>query len=122
MGFEEALALVESAIGPGSLTDLQEQVLRHAWDGKSYIEIADTLGYGPDYIRHVGQQVWKMLSETFGEKVSKTTFRAALRRYAHRISEDPLTLQAQQDNDADQIEEIESQAIELEPSLAHSPR
>ena len=81
MDFDEALELVESAIKPKQLTDLQEMVFSLSWVGKSYVQIADETGYGQDYVRHVGQQLWTILSEAFDVRVGKSTLRTALRQY-----------------------------------------
>ncbi|MBE9030149.1 NACHT domain-containing protein [filamentous cyanobacterium LEGE 11480] len=93
MDIEKALGLIEASISPVNLTDLQELILCHAWDGKSYSQIADITGYEPCYIRHVGQQIWRMLSEALGEPVSKSSFRSTLRRYANRFDQSSTSKQ-----------------------------
>lgn len=63
------------------LTDIQKIVLRGAWQGYTYEEIADREGYSEKYLkRDVGPRLWKILSEALGEKVSKKNFRTALER------------------------------------------
>ena len=77
---EEALHLVDNAIKPERLNSVQELILTQCWAGKTYQEIADVSGYDPDYIRVVGSRVWQLLSEAFGEKISKNNFRSILRQ------------------------------------------
>jgi hypothetical protein len=63
------------------LTDIQKTVLKGAWQGYTYEEIADEEGYSDKYLkRDVGPRLWKILSEALGERVSKKNFRTALQR------------------------------------------
>ena len=80
MNIEEALDLVDKALKPERLNDLQELVFRESWEGKTYQEIGWSTGYDNDYIRLVGFQLWQALSDAFGEKVTKNNFRSILRQ------------------------------------------
>lgn len=84
MTSEEALAtldtLLRQGVVKGGLSDLQEQVFRQSWEGRTYQEIAETSGYDADYIRDVGCKLWQLLSKTLGEQVTKNNLRAVLRR------------------------------------------
>lgn len=82
MTLDEAIAIIDAALKPARLNDLQETVFRQSWLGKTYQEVAREAGYDPDYIRGVGFQLWQMLSEAFGEKVTKNNFRSVLRQQA----------------------------------------
>ncbi|MBD1911980.1 MULTISPECIES: NB-ARC domain-containing protein [unclassified Leptolyngbya] len=65
------------------LSDLQRAMLRESWSWQrlSYDQIADSYGYSSTYLKHdVGPKLWKLLSEVLGEKVTKTSFRAAIER------------------------------------------
>lgn len=77
---EEALYLVDNAIKPERLNSVQELILTQCWSGKTYQEIAAASGYDPDYIRVVGSRLWQLLSESFGEKITKNNFRSILRQ------------------------------------------
>jgi WD40 repeat protein len=83
--FDELLILIDSAVYAKThrhLKDNEVLVLRGAWNGQNYEEIADTHHYTAKYLRQdVGPKLWKLLSEVLGEKVSKPSFRAALERY-----------------------------------------
>src|SRR5207237_2659812 len=65
------------------LNDVQSVVFLETWAGHSYKQIAEQLGYQLDYIKQVGSQLWRSLSQTLGEPVSKRNLQAALRRYQH---------------------------------------
>ncbi len=56
------------------------QVLRGAWDGKTYDAIASESHLAVKYIGEVGGKLWNNLSEALGEEVKKTNFRQALQR------------------------------------------
>jgi hypothetical protein len=79
MTVEEALVIVDVALGQKHLSDLQELVFRQSWQGQTYLEIAESAGYDPDYLKDVGFKLWQLLSKAFGEKVSKSNIQSFLR-------------------------------------------
>lgn len=80
MNIRQAIAVLDTILRPGVINDVQEIVFRQSWEGKTYPEIAESFGYDVDYIKNVGSQLWKLLSNQLGEKVSKSNFRSVLRR------------------------------------------
>ncbi|MEW6497474.1 MAG: NB-ARC domain-containing protein [Cyanobacteriota bacterium] len=82
---QEALTLVDTflrSVNQGQrLNDIQSEVFVQTWAGRSYRDIAQQLGYQLDYIKQVGSQLWRSLSQTLGEPVSKRNLQAVLRRY-----------------------------------------
>lgn len=80
--FEVALRVADEAVFSQTsrhLKNIEVAVLRGSWNGQSYDQIADTVGYAPEYIKHdVGPKLWKLLSAALGEKVSKTNLMAVL--------------------------------------------
>ena len=82
---QEAIALVDTLLCSANLgqklNDVQSVVFTETWAGRSYTEIAKQLGYQHDYIKQVGSHLWRILSQIFGEPVSKRTIQAVLRRY-----------------------------------------
>lgn len=81
MDIEAVLAFVDTCLQPKQLCDLQELVLRGVWAGHSYDEIAESSGYTSEYIKHIGAQLWKLLSKALGERVTKGNVHAVLRRH-----------------------------------------
>jgi hypothetical protein len=64
------------------LSDIETGVLRGAYEGKTYEEIGEELGFTEIYInKDVGNPLWRNISKGLGEKVSKTNFKQALKRY-----------------------------------------
>jgi hypothetical protein len=82
---QEALTLVDNLLHSANhrqrLNDIQSVVLQETWAGRSYADIAQQLGYQHDYIKQVGSQLWRSLSQAIGEPVSKRNLQAVLRRY-----------------------------------------
>ncbi len=78
MTVEEALAILERTLPPGSLNAVKTLVFRHAWEGKGYADIAEGAGYDPDYIKSAAAGLWHSLSEVLGQKVTKRNFRALM--------------------------------------------
>ncbi|HCF27346.1 MAG TPA: hypothetical protein DEV81_09125, partial [Cyanobacteria bacterium UBA11049] len=109
MTVEEALATVEAILGKESLNDLQEIIFRCCWEQKSYGEIAESCGYDADYIKYVGFQLWKKLSEAVGEKITKSNLRAALRRKTQLTNRLPDTKNM---NNGSQIAEVNIHTIQ----------
>lgn len=84
MGADEGLELVDQLVFSATndhLTDLRRDVFRGAWSGQTYEEIAESLGYTEAYVKEEGANLFRLLSEALGERVTKTNFRSALARY-----------------------------------------
>ncbi|MEH2143906.1 AAA-like domain-containing protein [Nostoc sp.] len=79
MNIEEVLVTLDTFLEHG-LSDVQEIVFRKAWEGQTYPDIAESCGYDANYIKDVGSKLWKLLSQAFGEEVTKSNFRSVLRR------------------------------------------
>jgi hypothetical protein len=84
MTAEEALALLDSLLPGQQLKDVQELVFRYVWQGWSYPKIAEHTGYETGHIRDVGSQLWKQLSQAFGEQVTKKNVHLVLRQRAEQ--------------------------------------
>lgn len=85
MAESNAIIIVESLLRSNGanegLNDLQSLIFEKAWDGYTYQQIADEVGYDHDYVKHVASQLWKLLSKASGETVSKRNIRSVLRRF-----------------------------------------
>jgi WD40 repeat protein len=70
------------------LKDVEVLLLRGAYQGQSYEEIAEANNYTATYLRQdLGPRFWKTLSEALGERVSKRNFRSAVERHFADIDE-----------------------------------
>ncbi len=83
----EAIARIEQLLQRGRLTTVQEIVFSESWAGQTYLDIAVNAGYDPGYIKDVGSELWRSISEVVGEKVTKNNLRGVLQRAAHRQPE-----------------------------------
>ncbi|MCY7333838.1 MAG: hypothetical protein LH649_14565 [Pseudanabaena sp. CAN_BIN31] len=80
MTADEALTFVELSLKGRSLTRVEQSVFVGVWQGLSYSEIAKQTGYDAGYIKLVSHKLWHLLTETFGEKVTKNTVQNLIRR------------------------------------------
>ncbi|MCC3404649.1 MAG: AAA family ATPase [Microcoleus sp. PH2017_10_PVI_O_A] len=85
MTVEEALKILDTAIAPTSLSNIQEIVFRKSWEGLSYLDIAESAGYDASYIKDVGYKLWKLLTTALGEKVTKSNLQAVIGRRLRRV-------------------------------------
>ncbi len=81
MTVEEAIALTNTILQPRHLSNVQNLVFHLCWEGKSYSQIAAISDYSFDYLREVGSQIWLLLSEVLGKKVTKNNLRSVLTQY-----------------------------------------
>ncbi|CAN1212484.1 eIF2A-related protein [Tumidithrix helvetica PCC 7403] len=94
MNVEEAIELIERAIAPEHLNDVQVKIFRLVWEQMSYPKIAIQTGYEDSHVRRVGAEIWRKLTQALNERVTKNNFRTVLKRYWDSISQ----------SDAEQIE------------------
>ncbi|MDZ8052272.1 MAG: AAA family ATPase [Aulosira sp. ZfuVER01] len=86
MGAEEALEFVDNLvfISTGEhLHKAQRIILRHLWEDekRTYHDIAVSRGYTEAHLKAVGAQLWHLLSNVLGEKVSKSNFSRVVQEF-----------------------------------------
>lgn len=67
------------------LTELELAIVQGAWESRTYGEIADIGLYSYAYIKNAAYQLWRLLSEALGQKVTKTNFRVTLERHSQSL-------------------------------------
>ena len=82
------------------LSEVQVAVFREAWSGgrKTYEQLAEEIQYSANYLKQgVGPRLWRLLSQVVGEKVTKSTVKAALSQYftTHALTRPNWSDQAQ---------------------------
>ena len=81
---ESAMQIVDNIIVRHQgrhLKDIEIEIFSGAWKGQTYDEIAEKTGYTHDYIcKDRGCKLWKYLSTALDEEVTKTNFKAAIKR------------------------------------------
>lgn len=94
MNTEDALAIVDEILRNSTeikvLSDIQESIFRLCWEGKSYANIAEILGYESDYIKKVGSRLWQVFSQVLGKRVSKKNLHSVLRQYSFNAKTNQL--------------------------------
>ncbi len=81
MNGQEALEVIDRILTQNhqeKLKDIQRAVVLSVWAGHFYQEIAQELGYEPDYIKQIASQLWQVLSKATGKKVSKSNIKTIL--------------------------------------------
>lgn len=80
MTAEDAIQVADQVLlahARNRLTHIQRMILSESWAGKRY-EIME--GYASQHIKNEGKELWDLLSEVLGEKVTKTSFKGALEK------------------------------------------
>ncbi len=91
MTIAEALDLLDAVFQDLQLNNTQDQVFRQSWLGLTYPQIAEELNYTTEYVRSVGAELWKLLSEAFGEAITKQNVKTVLERWArHHATPAPV--------------------------------
>lgn len=86
MTYDDVLEFLHSIGISEQFSNIQELVFRYSWEGLTYAEMVDCCRYDPEYIRHVGYQVWQLLSKGTGNKITKNNFRVVLPQLAKEAS------------------------------------
>ena len=88
MDIKEILKFVDALVFAKTgkhLDDVQNAVLRGAWKGQTYIQIADEFGYSDGHLRDVASKLWRILSELLGEEINKLNFCSTIDRWRFSI-------------------------------------
>ncbi len=91
MQLYEALELADKLVfaKTGShISDAQRAVFSGSWEGQTYQEIAEAHGLSSAYLnQEVGPQLWKLLSEACGQRVSKKNLHSVLEQQLIRVGD-----------------------------------
>ncbi|GAB1543409.1 hypothetical protein NUACC21_60830 [Scytonema sp. NUACC21] len=94
MNGDLVLDVVEQVLLSRQLSPIERLILHQSWLGKGYGEMARDSGYGSNYFKEVGSQLWHDLSEAIGQRVTKKNLHLVLAQYQQ--IEGANHLQAQQ--------------------------
>jgi hypothetical protein len=78
---DELLQFVKKILEDKPLASIQWFVLSQSWLGKTYGEMAKASGYGNNYIKEVGSELWQDLSVALGKRVTKKNLHLALKKH-----------------------------------------
>jgi len=60
------------------LNDLQSYIIQQSWKGQTYSQVASVAGYSEGHVKDVASQLWQVLSEALGERITKGNLRSRL--------------------------------------------
>jgi hypothetical protein len=84
-GLDSALQAANEAVNAKvgrSLSDVEIIILKGAWERLDYDQIAAQNQYATSYVSNdIAPKLWRLLTDALGEKVKKSNFKAALKRY-----------------------------------------
>ncbi len=101
MNVDEVLEAIEQILPDKQFGDVERLIFRQSWLGRSYNEMAEGSGYGSNYIKEIGSQLWQDLSEVLGKRVTKKNLQLVLGQYQyHRIR---LELESQKEFPFDSV-------------------
>ncbi|MEM8610506.1 MAG: NB-ARC domain-containing protein [Cyanobacteria bacterium P01_H01_bin.105] len=81
MGVDTAIEYTDSLLYEKTgqhLSDLQCCILQQVWGGKTYRAIATIAGYSEGHVKDVASQLWRLLSDILGERITKGNYRSRL--------------------------------------------
>lgn len=81
MGVDTAIEYTDSLLYEKTgqhLSDLQCCILQQVWGGKTYRAIAAIAGYSEGHVKDVASQLWRLLSDALGERITKGNYRSRL--------------------------------------------
>jgi NB-ARC domain len=129
MDADRAIAIIETVLPPKSLNPVQIQIIRGVIAGQSYQQIITTAKTAPEldpddrqlaknyqlgYVKETGAQLWQLLSQKLGQKVTKSSLAAVLLWYSKqpefRLEDRDLTDRARADFDRQLANKLETDA------------
>jgi AAA-like domain len=121
MNAEKALEIVEKTLLQRQLTTLERLILLQSWQGLGYHDMAQNSGYGGNYFKEVGCQLWHCLSEAVGRRVTKKNLQLILKEYNLNESNGNNTESLQHPNSQITVNYTSSEIIEFEIQYPGSP-
>lgn len=91
------------------LTMYEKEIIKAAWNKQNYSQLAENIYLSQQYIKKIAADLWKMLSDLLGAKVTKSQLRAILEhgQYGERNERqsDSLLTYPQIDDDDDELQQ-----------------
>lgn len=94
MDFEDLLTFTEMIVYHATgndLTELQRTIIMGSLMNKTYLEIAEELGYSEGYVKDEGYRLWKMMSQTLGEDIKKSNLHSRLKKRQFHLHLDNIS-------------------------------
>ena len=108
MDSEKVLNTVEQLLQK-QLTQIEQRVLILSWEGQSYKDIEENTGYVIGYLRDIGSNMWKELSEVMQRRVTKKNLPLILEQFEQNDSfVQPRKPQTGRNKPADKIATVQN--------------
>jgi SpoVK/Ycf46/Vps4 family AAA+-type ATPase len=109
MNIEEVLSLLDNeviAIRGDGLSYQDKEIIRQTWEGLTYDDM-ESLGLSKEYIKKMkAPDLWKLLSEVIGEKVTKKNLKAIIAQVIKRQNYQSFLTKAPQRQDWGNVPDI----------------
>ncbi|MGC1309407.1 MAG: tetratricopeptide repeat protein [Phormidesmis sp.] len=95
MGIEAAIEYADRLLYERTgrhLSDLQSSIIQQSWQGRTYGQVASAVGYSEGHIKDVASQLWRVLSDALGERITKGNLRSRLINRIKRTLKNAATL------------------------------
>ncbi len=104
MNVTEAIQIIEKRLYTQTgkkLTMYEKEIIKAAWNKQNYSQLAEDIYLTEQYIKKIAADLWKMLSELLGAKVSKSQLRSLLENGQHgeQNQSDSLSISPQINNE-----------------------
>lgn len=83
----EALEVLYYLLRDQRLTDVHQLVFTCSWQGYTYAQMAKECRYDANYLKFIGYELWRLLSQACGEKVTKNNLHAILATQVKQIAQ-----------------------------------
>jgi tetratricopeptide (TPR) repeat protein len=93
--------LVQAKTGD-RLSELQRIILEQVWQGGRYLDIAESYGCTEGHAKDVGSDLWKLLCQVLGERVTKKNLRTVLGQRLLQNARFPQMLHPALDSDSEE--------------------
>jgi diguanylate cyclase (GGDEF)-like protein len=116
ISIDEVIGLL-NADSETRLTELEEKILRLAWDGSTYGQMAIELHYQENYLRNIAKELWPAITRIFGESITKINFNSSLKNRNLTPSQTKIIRQVDSSDSDQSIPEPHYGPIPLASSL-----
>ena len=98
LDIDQAISLVDNRIHPKHLNRVQEIILIKSLEGQTYSQIVIEYNYGMEYIKTSGSELWKLLSQAFGQQITKSNCNSFIRRQIAEFTANRFSLTRSTEN------------------------
>ena len=99
MNWDEVVKILDNRVFDKTnrhLKEVENILLRGAWQGKTYEQMEETCEYSLSYLKQAaGPRLWKLLSEVLQKDISKSNFRVAFEQLWDEQEFSPVSLEPQ---------------------------